>query len=295
MPDGSAAAEARSEHEGAFWSFQPVQRPTVPEISRADWQSNPVDAFLLAKLEAKGLTPVQPADKRTLIRRATYDLIGLPPTTDEVEDFVSDDSPQAFEKVVERLLDSEHYGQRWGRHWLDLVRYADTAGDAADYPVPEAYKYRNYVIHAFNQDKPYDEFIREQIAGDLLPSAHDDERWEQQIATGYIAISRRIGVSPHVLGHITIENTLDNLGKTFLGLTPVCSKISNRAVCWTKRWLSGLTSSVANHSVPHLARRAVAITRATTVPGWQAPSRASAINTPIMPPIARPHPVHPIV
>ena len=106
---------------------------------------------------------------------------------------------------MERLLASPRYGERWGRHWLDLVRYADTAGDAGDYPIPEAYKYRNYVIDAFNKDKPYNQFVREQIAGDQLPAENEEQRWEQTIATGYIAISRRIGVSPHKLRHITIE------------------------------------------------------------------------------------------
>ena len=141
-----------------------------------------------------------------------------------MNEFVNDQKPGAWHRVVERLLASPRYGERWGRHWLDLVRYADTAGDAADYPVPEAYKYRNYVIDAFNNDKPYDQFVREQIAGDQLPAANDDQRWEQTIATGYIAISRRIGVSPHNLKHITIEDTLNNLGKTFLGLTIGCAR-----------------------------------------------------------------------
>ena len=151
-------------------------------------------------------------------------MTGLPPTTSELDAFLEDDSPRAFERVVYRLLSTRQYGERWGRHWLDLVRYADTAGDAGDYPVPEAYKYRNYVIDSFNRDQPYDEFVREQIAGDLLPFENDEERWEQTIATGYIAISRRIGVSPQNLKHITIENTLDNLGKTFLGLTLGCAR-----------------------------------------------------------------------
>ncbi len=207
-----------------FWSFQAVKRPAIPEVADHRWDSNPVDAFIVSKLKARNLAPGQPAEKRTLIRRATYDLTGLPPTTSELDAFLEDDSPRAFEKVVYRLLSTRQYGERWGRHWLDLVRYADTAGDAGDYPVPEAYKYRNYVIDSFNRDQPYDEFVREQIAGDLLPFENDEERWEQTIATGYIAISRRIGVSPQNLKHITIENTLDNLGKTFLGLTLGCAR-----------------------------------------------------------------------
>ncbi len=169
---GPLARPSIPDRARAFWSFQRVKRPPVPEVSLAAWRRNPVDAFILARLEAKDLAPGPPTDRRTLIRRATFDLIGLPPTTDQVEAFLADDSPRAFAKVVDRLLASRHYGERWGRHWLDLVRYADTAGDASDFPIPEAYKYRNYVIDAFNRDKPYDEFIREQIAGDLQPYAN---------------------------------------------------------------------------------------------------------------------------
>jgi hypothetical protein len=213
-----------TKEQRSFWSFQPVQRPKVPRVADERWKGNPVDAFIFSKLKARKLAPGHPAEKRVLIRRVTYDLTGLPATTTEVDAFLEDDSSGAFETVVERLLATRQYGERWGRHWLDLVRYADTAGDAGDYPVPEAYKYRNYVIDAFNSDKPYDQFIREQIAGDLLPFENDAQRWEQTIATGYIAISRRIGVSPQNLKHITIENTLDNLGKTFLGLTIGCAR-----------------------------------------------------------------------
>ena len=207
-----------------FWSFQPVVAPEVPRVAEPAWKRNPVDAFVFSRLQQKGLKPGKEASKRVLLRRATYDLIGLPPSRQEMTDFLADDSPRAFEKVVDRLLASRHYGERWGRHWLDVVRYADTAGDAADYPIPEAYKYRNYVIDAFNEDKPYDQFVKEQLAGDLLAAENDDQRWEQLIATGYIAITRRIGVGPLNLRHITIENTIDNLGRTFLGLTIGCAR-----------------------------------------------------------------------
>jgi hypothetical protein len=219
-PAGEGGAGARAD----FWAFQRVEMPEVPRVSRDDRPRNPIDCFILARLEKEGLAPVPSATKRVLIRRATFDLIGLPPRPEEVDAFVLDDSPDAFAKVVDRLLGSKEYGERWGRHWLDLVRYADTAGDAADFPVPEAYKYRNWVIDSFAHDETYDEFVRQQIAGDLLPAVDDDQRWQQTIATGYIAISRRIGVSPHKLRHITIESTIDNLGKTFLGLTIGCAR-----------------------------------------------------------------------
>src|SRR5262249_31484687 len=147
-----------------WWAFQPVKRPPVP----TSHGKHPVDAFLGAKLAERGLSPSPPADKRTLLRRATYDLTGLPPAPAEVQAFLKDDSPLAFAKVVERLLASPAYGERWGRHWLDLVRYADTAGENSDFPLPHAWRYRNWVIDAFNRDQPYDEFLREQLAGDLI-------------------------------------------------------------------------------------------------------------------------------
>ena len=218
-----------TDEQRAFWSFQPVRRPDVPRVSDApvEWKRNPIDAFILARQREHSLSAGRTASARTLIRRATFDLIGLPPTLTEVSDFEAAfkaDPDSAWRGLIERLLDSRHYGERWGRHWLDVVRYADTAGDAGDFPIPEAYKYRNYVIDSFHRDKPYDQFVREQIAGDLLPFDDDDQRWEQTIATSYIAISRRVGVSPQNLKHIVIEDTLNNLGKTILGLTIGCAR-----------------------------------------------------------------------
>ncbi|NOT60492.1 MAG: DUF1549 domain-containing protein, partial [Acidobacteria bacterium] len=212
-----------------FWSFQPLKAATIPVVKNQSWTKTPIDYFILAKLEEKRITPVADADKRALLRRATFDLTGLPPTPRAVETFVNDASPHAFEQVVDRLLASPAYGERWGRHWLDLVRYADTAGCASDFPVPSAYKYRNYVIKAFNDDKPYDQFISEQLAGDLLPIQNTDEkaaeaeRQEKIIATGYVAISRRFG-SRDTDDNLMIDDTLDNLGKAFLGLSVSCAR-----------------------------------------------------------------------
>jgi hypothetical protein len=206
-----------------FWSFQPIKNAPPPTVNHRSWARTPIDRFILAKLEEKGLKPVGDADKRTLIRRATYDLTGLPPAPEAVEAFLRDNSPDAFAKVVDRLLASPQYGERWGRHWLDAVRYADTAGCNSDFPVPAAYKYRNYVIRAFNQDKPYDRFIREQIAGDLLPNNTQAEKYENIIATGYLAMSRRFG-SRNKEVNLTIDDTIDNLGKTFLGLSVSCAR-----------------------------------------------------------------------
>ena len=147
----------------------PIQ-PTVPAVKDKSWVRSPVDSFVLAALEAKGLTPAKQADKRTLIRRALYDLTGLPPTPDEVQSFLADNSPQAFSRVVDRLLASPRYGERWGRHWLDVARYADSNGLDENLVYKNAFRYRDYVIAAFNKDKPYDQFLHEQLAGDLLPT-----------------------------------------------------------------------------------------------------------------------------
>lgn len=226
--DGQPAKPRRELAEARkFWSFQPIGSPTIPSVQSELWPQNPIDFFVLSELEKRKLTPAPVADRRTLIRRATYDLTGLPPSPTDTEAFVADPAPlpDAFAKVVDRLLASPQYGERWGRHWLDLVRYADTAGDNSDYPVPELYRYRNYVIDALNRDKPYDQFIIEQIAGDLLPARDQAERNENVIATGYIALSRRFGsLANNYPQHLTIEDTLDNMGRTMLGLTISCAR-----------------------------------------------------------------------
>ncbi len=228
-PDAAGSAGAGrfeiTPEQRRFWAFQPVKDSSPPIIKDASWPLTPIDRFVLAKIEAKGLRPSAVADRRTLIRRATFDLTGLPPTPDEIDAFLADGSPAAWEKVIDRLLASPHYGERWGRHWLDLVHYADTAGETADFPVPEAYRYRNYVIDAFNADKPYDDFLREQIAGDLLAAEGPPEKKaERIIATGYIAVARRFGFDPQNYQHLTIEDSIDTLGKTVLGLTVSCAR-----------------------------------------------------------------------
>lgn len=206
-----------------FWSFKPVHNQTVPEPKDAAWARNEVDRFLLAKLDERGMNPNPDADRRTLLRRATYDLTGLPPTPTEMREFLADQSPGAFAKVIDRLLASPAYGEKWGRHWLDLVRYADTSGCNSDFPVPSAFRYRNWVITAFNRDLPYDEFLREQIAGDLLPAATDEEKYDKVVATGYLAIARRFGSRANEF-HLTLEDIIDNLGKATLGLSVSCAR-----------------------------------------------------------------------
>ncbi|MBM3846880.1 MAG: DUF1553 domain-containing protein, partial [Verrucomicrobia bacterium] len=206
------------------WAFQAVSSPAPPKI-QSPWSRNPIDLFILEKLSQKGVQPAAAADKHTLLRRAAYDLTGLPPSASDRLAFEQDPSPDAFLRAVDRLLASKHYGEKWARHWLDLVRYADTAGETADYPVPLAWKYRNWVIDAFNSDKPYNEFLREQIAGDILAKQGPRERYAGQVtATGYLAISRRFGFDSENYHHLTIQDTIDTLGQTVLGLTLGCAR-----------------------------------------------------------------------
>ncbi len=207
-----------------FWALKPVQDPPVPKVATASWPRTPVDNFILSRLDQAGVSPAPAADKRTLLRRATFDLTGLPPTPSEMDAFLADNSPAAFEKVVDRLLASPRYGERWGRHWLDVARYSDTCGNASDYPVPQAHRYRDWVIAAFNRDMPYDRFLREQISGDLIPGGSDTERYERIVATGYLAIARRFGGSRRGDEYLTIEDTIDNLGRTVLGFSLSCAR-----------------------------------------------------------------------
>lgn len=221
-PAKSVAFE-RSGH----WAFKPVHAPEPPGLRDSDGVRNDIDRFIRAHQENSGTRILRsdPADKRTLIRRATFDLTGLPPTWQDVQTFVEDTSETAFERVLDRLLASPHYGERWGRHWLDVVRYADTAGETADYPVPLAWRYRNYVIDAFNNDKPYDQFLREQIAGDILANQAPADRYAEQVtATGYLAISRRFGFDSENYHHLTIQDTIDTLGQSVLGLSLGCAR-----------------------------------------------------------------------
>ncbi len=204
------------EPQPKFWSFQPVKDPTPPLVADPAWNKTAIDRFVKAKLDEKKLRPMGVASKRTLIRRVTYDLTGLPPSPEDVKAFLGDTSATAFDKLIDRLLASPQYGERWGRRWLDLARYADTAGDNSDFPVPDAYRYRNWVIQAFNDDLPYDEFLRQQIAGDLLDKPN-------AIATGYLAVARRFGSGGDEF-YLTIDDIIDNLGKTMLGLSVACAR-----------------------------------------------------------------------
>jgi hypothetical protein len=211
----------------AFWAFQPVREPSLPAINDLAWARSPIDHFVLARLEAKGLKPSSPADKRTLLRRVTFDLTGLPPTPAETDAFLADTSTDPFAKVVDRLLQSPHYGERWGRHWLDVVRYAETTANDANAVMRYAYRYRDYVVDAFNRDTPYDQFVVEQLAGDLLPDTTNlDVKIRRVIATGFLM------VGPKALAETDKEQTqldiadeqIDVTGRTFLGLTLGCAR-----------------------------------------------------------------------
>ena len=218
------ACWAASAHgEERFWSFRPVNRPNVPHVKNAGWVRNPIDAFVLSKLEENGLAPAPPSEKIHLLRRAYFDLIGLPPKPEEVDAYLADTSPDAYEKVIDRLLASPHYGERWGRHWLDLVRYAETNGYERDGPKPNAWRYRDYVVNSFNHDKPYDRFIREQLAGDELET---DVTYDTLIATGFYRLCNWDDEPDDKLmsRYDDLDDVVRTVGTAFLGLTINCAR-----------------------------------------------------------------------
>ncbi len=220
----SEEAEARRIERHDHWSFRPVVRPPVPRVQRGEWARNPIDAFVLARLEGSGVVPSPEADRRALIRRLHLDLIGLPPSPEDVELFVRDDREDACERLVDRLLASPHFGERWGRHWLDLARYADSNGYEDDKYRPDAWRYRDWVVGAVNSDLPFDRFTIEQLAGDLL----EDGAYEQKVATGFHRMlpSNEVGVkaSAEEFRVITAKDRADTTAMVWLGLTLGCAK-----------------------------------------------------------------------
>ncbi len=215
-PDGKAASPQSAEYaitpeQRAFWAFQPVREPAPPAVANPRWAKTAIDRFVLARLDKEGLHPVARASKRALIRRATIDLTGLPPTPDEVDAFLKDTSPEAFAKVVDRLLASPRYGERWGRYWLDVARYADDHFNSTqEEPYPNSFRYRNWVIRAFNEDMPYDQFVKAQIAGDLMPSS-DPLKYTPGL--GFYALSPEMQ-----------DDRVEATTKAFLGLTVACAQ-----------------------------------------------------------------------
>ena len=259
-PDPRVATTAQKEWKDSgktHWAWQPLTKPAVPEVKNAAWTITPVDNFILAKLEERGLKPNPSADKRTLIRRASYDLIGLPPTVDEVNAFLADDAPDAFAKVVDRLLASPHYGERWGRHWLDVARYSDTKGQVRrqreDPNSPYAWTYRDYVIKSFNDDKPYNLFVIEQLAADKLPATKSNPT--NLTALGFLTVGERFMGMQHDI----INDRIDVVTKGFLGLTVTCARCHDHKFdpIPTKDYYSmhGIFASSAEPSVERIIQK----------------------------------------
>ena len=222
VSSGSRAGDTRGAGEADHWAWKPPVRPLVPGVKDPSWVASPIDAFVLSRLEGEGLRPAAPAGRETLLRRVTFDLTGLPPTVEEMDAFLADDSPGAWEKVVDRLLASARYGERWARHWLDLARYAETNGYELDEPRPDAWRYRDYVIRAFNEDKPYDRFIQEQIAGDILYPGNADAL----IATGFNLLGPDMtdAADQEIRRLNTLHDMTDTASLVFLGLTVGCAR-----------------------------------------------------------------------
>ena len=232
-PRGAAAPRAK------FWSLEPIRKPSPPAVKNSAWAKTPIDRFIAAALDAKGLAPVAPAGKRELIRRVTFDLTGLPPSPEEADAFVADRSPGAFAKVVDRLLASPRYGERWGRYWLDVARYSDDhLNSTNDAPYENSFRYRDWVINAFNQDMPYDQFVKAQIAGDLMP-----EREKYQAGLGFF------GLSPEFQ-----DDRVDALTRGFLGFTVACAQCHDHKFdpIPTKDYYSllGVFRSTKEHPIP---------------------------------------------
>ena len=229
-PAGSKMASSRDINSQikSHWAFQPIRLPALPKVKDTAWAKNPIDRFTLAKMEAVGIKPSKPADKRTLIRRATYDLTGLPPSPEDVRTFINDKSPDAYARLIDRLLASKHYGEKWGRHWLDLVRYAETNSYERDNPKPNAFRFRDYVIKSINDDKPFDVFMREQLAGDEMPNPTA----EQLTGTGFY----RLGIwddeptDPELARYDGLDDLITTVGQTFLGLTMDCARCHNHKI-----------------------------------------------------------------
>ncbi|MFM9068197.1 MAG: DUF1549 and DUF1553 domain-containing protein [Planctomycetota bacterium] len=210
----------------SHWAWQPLASAAVPAVRNNAWPHDDIDRFVLGRLEAAGLNPVADADKRSLLRRLSFDLTGLAPTPDELAAFLADDLPGANERVVDRLLKSPAFGEQWGRHWLDVARYGESTGPSRNIPDPYAWRYRDYVIESINQDLPFDQFLREQIAGDLLPSENESERNRRQVATGFLALGVK-DVNQRFQTRFTMDNVdeqIDVVTRSVLALTVSCAR-----------------------------------------------------------------------
>ncbi len=227
--DAAAAVAAKTydtEKAKKWWAFQQLKRPAPAQVTDTQWPRGEIDRYVLSALESNQIKPVVDADKPTLIRRVSFDLIGLPPNPDDLDAFISDNSPDAYTKVVDKLLASPQFGERWGRHWLDVARFAESSGKDVNMTYPDAWRYRDYVIAAFNSDKPYDQFIREQLAGDLMPAPTPQKRAEQEIATGFLAVGPK-GLAEKVPRQFALDLADEQVATTsqaFMGLTVSCAR-----------------------------------------------------------------------
>lgn len=217
---------------GPHWAYLPVKGPDLPSIQQDTWVREDLDRFILARIEKREWQPTGTADKRTLVRRAYLDLHGLPPTTEEIEKFVNDPRPDAWPRLIDSLLESPRYGERWGRHWLDVARYADTNGMDEDIAYPSAWRYRDYVIASFNQDKPFDTFIVEQLAGDLLPSENLAQKREQTSGLGFLSVGPKMLAcdDPDKMRRDIVDEQLDTMGRAFLGMTIGCARCHDHKI-----------------------------------------------------------------
>ncbi|MCZ6672581.1 MAG: DUF1553 domain-containing protein [Verrucomicrobia bacterium] len=225
---GKVNREALPNYERAkdFWSFQPIKKPAVPSVSDEGWARGAIDKFVLTAQEKKGLKPVADASRTELARRVYFALIGLPPTPEQVDTFVADERPDAFEDLVDELLSSPHFGERWGRHWLDVARFAESSGGGRTLLFKDAWRFRDYVIQSFNADMPYDQFVREQLAGDLLPYESAEQRSRQITATAFLALgpTNYELQDKQLLRYDVIDEQIDTLGKAFMGMTLGCAR-----------------------------------------------------------------------
>ena len=219
-PTGPSTDPVFTDEQRAHWSFQPPIRVPLPTVKDTSWPRQPIDNFILAKLDAHRFHPAPPADRATLLRRVTFGLTGLPPARRDIESFLADDSPEAFARVVDRLLASHHYGEQWARHWLDVVRYADSLGGTANFPFANAYRYRDYVIRAFNEDKPFDRFVQELVAGDLLPAGDAEVEADRMTGPGALLLG------PYILND-KVDAAADQIGmltRALIGMDISCSR-----------------------------------------------------------------------
>ncbi|MGE3820613.1 MAG: PSD1 and planctomycete cytochrome C domain-containing protein, partial [Isosphaeraceae bacterium] len=247
-----------TEEDRAFWAFRPVVDPAPPTVRDRAWIESPIDRFILARLEDAGLRPSPAADRRTLIRRLTFDLTGLPPTPEAVAAFLADDRPDAYDQLVDRLLASPAYGERWGRRWLDLARYSDSNGMDENVAYANAWRYRDYVVASFNADMPYDRFLKEQIAGDLLPAADESARHAAITGTGFLVLGPKMLAEddPVKMEMDIVDEQVDTVGKVFLGLTLGCARCHDHKFdpipthdYYAMAGIFKSTKSMANHKV----------------------------------------------